>query len=79
MCTTVECGWNSGRMGADVTYYVEMNGKRYQHFLRVYAYPQDAFNTNSDNMWFPMPSNRMVCIDAPHVNCRTFISVIGCR
>ena len=80
--TTMWCGWNRVTVDADITYFVEVNGIRYEHFLHVYAYRQSAINTNSDNMWFPMPPNRMVYIDVPLAfssNYRTLVSVIGYR
>ena len=77
------CGTSSdvGR-GGDITYYVVENEVRYEHFLLMRAYPQEAHNTNSDNMWFPMPSNRLVYVDVPIAlpgNCFTTVSVIGYR
>ena len=82
MYPLVHCGYNSISTGIDIAYYVEVNGIRYQHFLHTYAYPQVAVNANSDNMWFPMPSNRMVYTEVPlafSINCHTFVSVIGYR
>ena len=79
---TVRCGTSTIDMGADITYYVEVNGVRYEHFLYMHGYPQNAYNTNSDNMWFPMPSNRMVYVEVPLAfprYCHTFVSVIGYR
>ena len=80
--STATCGWSSINMNVDITYYVEVNGIRYEHFLNTHAYPQDAINTNSDNMWFPMPSNRMVYVEpslAVPYNCHYSVSVIGYR
>lgn len=71
-------------MATDIKYYVMENGVRYEYLLAMHAYPQDAFNSNSDNMWFPMPSNRVVYIEVPiafppGVNCYTKATVIGYR
>jgi len=40
----------------------------YEQYLYLYGYPQDAVNTNSDNMWFPMSSNRSIYLEVPVVN-----------
>ena len=77
------CGFSAGsNTPADIAYYVVVNGVRYEHFLRTYAYPHDAVSCNSDNMWFPMPSNRLVYVEVPIAlpgNCVTIVSVIGYR
>ena len=80
--SSANCGWSSINMAVDITYYVEVNGIRYEHFLHTHAYRQDAVNTNSDNMWFPMPPNRIVHVEAPLAipdYCNTVTSVIGYR
>ena len=79
---TTRCGYSNADIGADLSYYVVVNGTRYEHFLHMHAYRQDAYNTNSDNMWFPMPSNRLLYVGVPITfpnNCHTFVSVIGYR
>ena len=77
---TAHCGNSALDMGADLSYYVVVNGTRYEHFLHMFAYWQDAHNTNSDNMWFPMPPNRQLYVDIPQRfpnHCNTYVSVIG--
>ena len=42
-----------------------------------YGYPQDAIVTNSENMWFPMPSDRKIYLQVhydtgPNCFCRMF-------
>ena len=83
MYATVRCGWSSStHMEADIEYYVEVNGVRYKHYLHMYGYRQGAYNTNSDNMWFPMPSNRMLHVEVPLEftgHCTSVARVIGHR
>ena len=75
---TVFCGYSSNRGPTDLSYYVVVNGTRYENFLHMHGYRQSAINTNSDNMWFPMPPNRLFYVDIQRVDsCYTFISVIG--
>ncbi len=48
----------------------------------LYSWNQNAFNSNSENMWFPMPPNRRVYLTVPEaygVKAMAFISVIGYR
>ena len=79
---TAHCGFSTIDMGADISYYVVVNGTRYEHFLHMFGYRQQAHNTNSDNMWFPMPPNRLLYVGIPQEfprNCHTYVSVIGHR
>ncbi len=46
------------------------------------AYTQVGYNTNSDNMWFPMPPNRRVYLGVPKLYgnaVKVSIYVIGYR
>ena len=45
--------------------YTQIETNRYEKYLMVFSYPQSAVNTNSDNMWFPMPPNRLVYLTVP--------------
>ena len=36
------------------------SNKRFEKYLYMLSLDQVAFNTNSDNMWFPMPVNRRI-------------------
>ena len=48
-----------------ITLYVEEDGVRYAKYIHVTTYRQDAYNDNTDNMSFPMPSNRRLHMDVP--------------
>ena len=77
--STARCG-NSTKAKTDLSYYVVVNGTRYEHFLHMHAFLQSACNTNSDNMWFPMPPNRLLYVEIPQAllgHCYTYIHVIG--
>ena len=45
--------------------FTQIETCRYEKYLLIYSYPQEAYNTNSDNMWFPMPPNRLVYLTVP--------------
>ena len=81
---TVRCGYSNQQPTTvtEIPFYVEENGIQYAKFLNMINYPQNAWNTNSDNMWFPLPSNRMVYVHVPTAltgYCETSISAIGYR
>ena len=40
--------------------FTQIGTAKYEKYLLMHSYPQNAINTNSDNMWFPMPPNRRV-------------------
>ena len=60
---TVECGYARNYNTVDIIFYVYANGLRFEKFLHMAGYDQLAFNTNSDNMWFPMPAHRLVHLE----------------
>ena len=51
---TVRCGYSNQQPTTvtEIPFYVEENGIQYAKFLNMINYPQNAWNTNSDNMWF---------------------------
>ena len=44
----------------DITLFTQIGTIRYEKYLHLFPYFHIAINTNSDNMWFPMPPNRRV-------------------
>ena len=78
--------WNGNANNGPVRhlkiYTQEGSDTKYEKYLMSYAYPQSAINTNSDNMWFPMPTNRKIFlqVDSDHgANCTSHFHVIGYR
>ena len=62
--------------------FTQIETCRYEKYLLIYSYPQGAYNTNSDNMWFPMPPNRLVYLTVPNATGRhseVLLYVIGYR
>ena len=54
--------------------------RHYEKYLFSFSYPQNAINTNSDNMWFPMPVNRRIYMTVTHdsgPNCGAYLFAIG--
>jgi hypothetical protein len=60
-------GNNSPRRTTDFIIYTEEGDDKYRQYLYSETYSTHArYNTNSDNLWFPMPSNRRVFLVVPH-------------
>ena len=66
----------------NVKIFTQEGSNRYEKYLFVKSWNQNAINTNSDNMWFPMPSNRRimmtVTIDQGN-SCAAELNAIGYR
>ncbi len=58
----------------------EGSNKRFEKYLYMLTFHQLAYNTNSDNMWFPMPSNRRIYMTVNKdvgANCGAQLYAIG--
>ncbi len=56
------------------------SNKRFEKYLYMLTWNQNAINTNSDNMWFPMPINRRIYITVDRdlgTNCHSALFAIG--
>ncbi len=56
------------------------SNKRFEKYLYMLTYSQVAYNTNSDNMWFPMPINRRIYMTVDRdvgTNCGAYLYAIG--
>ena len=49
-----------GRSGPDIASFVKIytqeSNNRYEKYISLHTYPQEAWGSNADNTWFPMPS-----------------------
>ena len=65
---TINCGGNleEPNVFVDVSVFVNIDGMRLSKYLQVVGYPQEAYNTNSDNMWFPVPSSMVINVEVPY-------------
>ena len=50
---------------SDLKIFTQIGTTQYEKYLRLYSYNQVAYNSNSENMWFPMPPNRKVYLTVP--------------
>lgn len=77
---------NAGASGPDwrtnIRIYTQEGYNRYEKYLAVHSYPQSAWSTNSDNMWFPITSERKLYVCVPtgdEGNVDIEVYVIGYR
>ena len=62
--------------------FTQIGTAKYEKYLLMHSYPQNAINTNSDNMWFPMPPNRRIYLTlqtAVGHNSGAWLHAIGYR
>ena len=73
-------GFSSNRFST-MKVFTEANATRkFIKYLAIRTYHQEAYSTVSENMWFPMPSNRHVYVmlsQALTGNVHGFVNVIG--
>ena len=82
----VKCGRSdplTNKSKGQIIFYVIHNGLRFDKFLFMESnYNRNAWTTNSDNMWFPMPADRLlhveITVDNPG-NCSTLFFTTGYR
>ena len=59
----MHCGTANRDVGEHIKIFTQDGSNmHYEKYLYVYTWNQSAINTNSDNMWFPMPINRRIYI-----------------
>ena len=66
----------------DIKIFTQIGTNMYEKYIFLSSLNQDAINTNSDNMWFPMPPNRRVYLTLPAAhgnNVNANLYVIGYR
>ena len=82
----IHAGFRSGHNNYGPQQYIkiftQIGTAKYEKYLLMYSYPQNALNTNSDNMWFPMPPNSKVYLTlqtAVGNNAGAWLHAIGYR
>ena len=48
-----------------ISVFVEEDGIRYSKFIKSQTYRQRAWSDNTDNVWLPVPTDRVVNVDVP--------------
>ena len=60
---------NGGGITSHFTIYTEEGDDKYQQYITLDGYSSHArWNSNTDNLWFPMPSNRRVFLVVPNTH-----------
>ena len=78
----VNSGYSSRGTYNNIKISTQIESNSYEQYIRLDSWDQSAINTNSDNMWFPMPPNRRVYLTvstAYRSNAGAQIYVIGYR
>ena len=76
------CGAAGVSKTNDILFYVEHDGVQFKKYVYMRSHHQSGFNTNSDNMWFPMPADRRIHMIVPvpvPQNCFAQLHTIGYR
>ncbi|XP_064395716.1 uncharacterized protein LOC135342785 isoform X1 [Halichondria panicea] len=77
----MHCGTAHGSITLHLKVFTQDgSNKRFEKYLYMLTYKQPAFNTNSDNMWFPMPINRRIYMTVDRdvgANCGAQLYAIG--
>ena len=80
---TVQVGYSGpGDREHYIKIYTQQSGQQYEQYIMMRSYRQDAWNTNSDNLWFPVTSGRQVFVEltSAHTDGVIFtLHVIGYR
>ena len=70
----------------DVTSHVKIytiyNGAHFAKYISAHSFPQNAWSTNSDNIWLPLFGSRTIYAMSPNVhsgNAGITIDIIGYR
>ena len=82
MYAEVQVGSSSPDKASRLKLYTEEGSKRYEQYLVVHTYNQNAWSTNSDNMWFPLTESRRLHMEIPDShsgNVSATVFVIGYR
>ena len=75
-------GSANSNIAQHVKIFTQEGSNRYEQYLYNYGYGRVFVNTNSDNMWFPMPSNRRIMMTVAidqGANCHAQMYAIGYR
>ena len=78
----VKIGQSNNGPNHDLKVFTQIGTNKYEKYLMSHSWHQLAINTNSENMWFPMPPNRRVYLTVPTAYGRraaAYLYAIGYR
>ena len=75
---------NSGPSGRHhyIKIYTQQGSQQFEKYIYIRTYGQSAYNTNSDNLWFPMTTGRQVFVEltvAHTGSVHVYLDAIGYR
>ena len=65
MYAEVQAGQSSPDKTSRLKLYTEEGCERYEQYIVVRTYDQNAWSTNSDNMWFSVTESRRLHMEIP--------------
>ena len=72
----IQAGRSSPDRSSHVKLYATHNGVQYTKYISVHTYDQEAWSTNSDNIWLPVLPNRVIYAQSPSEHSGHIISTI---
>ena len=78
----IQVGFSPPNGWSHIKVYTIHNGVHYAKYISVHTYPQNAWSTNSDNIWLPLFASRTIYVKSPNANTRNAvcrIDIIGYR
>ena len=72
------CGSSSPDSNRNIITTVVAHGRSFTHRFLFHPYSQSAYSTNSDNVWFPYPSDNIITVtsDSWSSNCGGTIRIL---
>ena len=78
----VQVGTSTPDISSHVKIYTMYKGNHYAKYISVHSYEQEAWSTNSENMWLPFFANKTIYVQSPNSHYRNVgitIDAIGYR
>ena len=61
---SIDVGTSGPNLLHYVKIYTQQKQRQYEKYIALHTYTQDAVNTNSDNLWFPMTFARQLFVES---------------
>ena len=81
---SAQAGHSAPNDGYFIKIYTQQNQRQYEKYILLRSHNQNAWNTNSDNLWFPMTTGRQVFVELTSAHSITgtiavYLHAIGYR
>ena len=73
----IQIGRTQPGRSSHIELYTAHNGVHYAKYISVHTYDQNAWSTNSDNIWLPLFASRTIYVKSPntHTDSIVFCSI----